>query len=275
MSFQNKINGIKEIWHFENRWQLIINRLFFSHEPINIYRYKGMDILIDHSAGDANGAREVLVNPMYRQFLPQMDLSGSINVLDIGANNGGFPLLLKSENINIKKLVSVELNPKTFSRMRFNVERNIDCDFIGINAAVCGENCDLKLKIGDGSTSDSIYNESKNGHFLNIQGITLDSLIIEKFGDEVIDLCKIDIEGAEFEIFEKGNFQLLKNCSYLLMEIHHESDRDRNEVRRKLFELGFNEFQGENKNESNKHYVHLFINNKSIELIVPYRSNSP
>jgi hypothetical protein len=157
MEWRNKINGVKEIWHFDNRWQLVLSRLFFSSEKLNVYRYKGLDILEDHSAGDANGAREVLTSSMYRQFLSLMNLSGEINVLDLGTNNGGFPLLLKSENVRIKKLACVEFNPRTFSRMRFNIERNFDCEFIGLNVAVCGENKEIEIALKAGSTGDSIY----------------------------------------------------------------------------------------------------------------------
>jgi hypothetical protein len=56
-----------------------------------------MQFLTDHDAGDANGAREVITSGMYRDLLSELDLDGRINVLDLGGNNGGFPLLLKAE----------------------------------------------------------------------------------------------------------------------------------------------------------------------------------
>jgi hypothetical protein len=150
MSLTSKLNGFKEIWYFDNRWQLLINRLFFRRERINIYRLKGMNILVDHLAGDANGAREIIVSPMYRQFIPEMKLASPVNVLDIGANNGGFPLMLRANNIALKKVVSVEFNPNTFMRMRFNLERNAGCEFTGLNAAICGEARSLEVSLGEG-----------------------------------------------------------------------------------------------------------------------------
>ena len=124
MSLLNKINGVREIWKFDNRFEILRKRLFGNQSSIN-YRIGDLDFTVDHDAGDANGAREVIATDMYRQFFPFLDLAGPLNVLDIGANNGGFGLLLKYEQIAIKKYVGVEFNPATFMRLKFNIERNI------------------------------------------------------------------------------------------------------------------------------------------------------
>ena len=52
-----------------------------------------------------------------------MTLDAPANVLDLGANNGGFPLLLHTSGIELKKVVSVEFNPRTFARLNFNLTR--------------------------------------------------------------------------------------------------------------------------------------------------------
>lgn len=260
MKWRNKINGVKEIWRFDNHWQLALSRLFFPSEKINVYRYKGLEILEDHSAGDANGAREVLTSMMYRQFLPLMNLPSEINVLDLGTNNGGFPLLLKSEKIRVKRLACVEFNPQTFSRMRFNIERNFDCEFIGLNVAACGENKEIEIALNSGSTDDSIYFNQSRGKTYRLQGLSFDEIYRRTFAAQIIDLCKIDVEGAEFEILGGREHQNLKNCRYLLMEIHHDKNRDRNAVLQKLNALGFDEINGEGKRDAEYHYVHFFIN---------------
>lgn len=261
MSISNKIRGLKEIWGFDNHWYLVLTRFLFPNETVNIYRYNGLEILIDHSAGDANGAREVLTSDMYRQYLPLMRLPAAANVFDLGANNGGFPLLLKSQGIQIKKNVSVELNPNTFSRLKFNLERNFDDEAIALNAGVCGTSREIEIKLGTGSVADSIYqdsSENKSQSFI-IQGKTFDAIYEEYFGRENVDVCKIDIEGAEFEMFADGTCEKLRNCQYLIMEIHHEKNRRRELIQEKLKELGFEEFNAEEKlDETN--YVHFFEN---------------
>jgi len=260
MGLTNKINGIKEIWQFDNRWQLVMSRLFFPREKVNIYRYKGLEILEDHFAGDANGARALLTSPMYRQYLTEMDLTGPLNILDIGANNGGFPILLKSEGLEIKKIVCVEMNPNTFSRLRFNIERNFDCRHKVINGAVCGEHRTIDVALGEGSTRHNIYEQNTNGKALQVQGYTFDEIFASAFGGETVDLCKIDIEGAEFEVFTGAEHQSIKKCRYLLMEIHESRGEFKEIIRNKLSGLGFREIGGEAKNDKND-LVHFFVNN--------------
>ena len=264
MSLKNKLNGLKEIWYFDNRWQLLFSRLFFRHERINIYRLKGMNILVDHLAGDANGAREIIVSPMYRQFLPQMKLDSPVNVLDIGANNGGFPLMLRANDIELKKVVSVEFNPNTFGRMRFNLERNAGCEFIGINAAICGEAREIEVRLGEGSVGDSIYAanvESSGAHLYHLNGMTFDEIYSSTFGEEKVDICKIDVEGAEYEIFNTPHHDRVTRCRYLIIEIHEEQGRNPNDVVRRLSEL---EFVEQPPVQMVEPAVHFFVNSALV-----------
>ncbi|MDQ2745927.1 MAG: FkbM family methyltransferase [Acidobacteriota bacterium] len=241
MNFLTKIRGFKEVWQFDNRLRLIVSKLFFPGEQLQIYHFKGMDILTDHAAGDANGAREVLTSPMYRRFFPQMNFSGAINVLDLGANNGGFPLLLQACGIRLKKVVSVELNPKTFTRLRFNLERNLNCTVVALNAALCGQNETLKVSLGAGSVADSIYQKSAeaNASEYEIEGLTADEFVRRYYAEETIDLCKIDVEGAEFDVFLQPAHESLRRCRYLIMEIHERDGRRAEEILPAVARLGF------------------------------------
>jgi FkbM family methyltransferase len=267
MTIRSKINGLKEIWHFDNRWQLICSRLFFSAEPIDVYRYRGMDILVDHSAGDANGAREILISRMYRQFLEPLRFTAPVTVLDLGANNGGFPLLLHALGIPIKKVVSVELNPNTFSRLRFNLERNLRCEFTALNIGVCGENRELEVTLGSGGAGDNIYQPhaasgpaSSNGSKVyRLPGRTLDDIFATALGSDRVDICKMDIEAAEYEVFETPHHQGLAKCRYLIIEIHDRPDRDPQPIYDELTRFGFGEIERTDSSDPN---VHCFVNQR-------------
>ena len=229
MSLRTKFDGLRQIWQFDNRYQLLFDRIFFPSQNLVTYRYKGLEFLTDLEGGDANGAREVLATDMYRQFLPKMDLPSSISVFRCQANNGGFPLLLLSEGFQLKTVVCVELNPRTFSRMRFNVERNTDCKFYPINAAVCGENKDLNVSLGKGGVGDNIFGENvSEGLEYSIAGKTFDAIYEETFGDEQVDLCKIDIEGAEFETVSLWKISKIKR---LPISLDGNSSRKKTEPR--------------------------------------------
>ena len=241
MSLSNKIRGFRDIWAFDNRLWLTITKTFFRKENLHVYRYKGVEILVDHAGGDSNGAREVLSSPMYRRFLPRMKLAGPINVLDLGANNGGFPLLLLTSGVNLT--------------------RNLSCDVVPVNAALCGERRTLEVALGNGSVSDSIYENDSNSESrpCRIQGLTLDDFCKTYFENEVIDICKIDVEGAEFEVFLKPHHQALTQCRYLIMEIHERGDRRKEEIIPVIERLGF---VRQNPDADADRTVHFFVNSR-------------
>lgn len=259
MSLSNKIRGLKEVWAFDNHWWLTMTKAFFRKENLQVYRYKGVEIIVDHAGGDANGAREVLTSPMYKRFLPKMKLNGPVNVLDLGANNGGFPILLQTSGVRLKKVVSVEFNPQTFVRLHFNLTRNLEGEVFPVNSALCGERRKLRLSLGKGSVSDSIYAENREpgSKEFEIDGGTLDDFLDSYFPDEVVDICKIDVEGAEFEVFATPHHRSLSRCRYVIMEIHERDGRRAEEIIPVIEALGF---RRQPTDAGADPTVHFFIN---------------
>lgn len=242
MSVRSKIEGLRQIWYFDNHWQLIVMRVVFRHEPVVIYRIDDVQFLSDQSAGDANGAREVLATPMYRKFFRAMTLASPLKVLDLGANNGGFPLLLRTLGYELARTACVEMNPTTFSRLRYNIESNLREHFVLYNVAVCGNARELELHLGSGSTGDSIYQTgppNEAARVYKIKGMTFDDLYANAFGDEIVDICKMDIESAEYEVFATPNHEKLAKCRYLIIEIHDGKDRVPEQVVKHLNGSGF------------------------------------
>jgi len=259
MSLRTKINGLRDVWKFDNRVWLTVAKTLFREEKLQVYRYRGLEVLIDHAAGDANGAREVLTSQMYRRFLPKMKFERAATILDLGASNGGFPLLLKASGIALKKVVSVELNQSTYIRLHFNLTRNLDCEIVALNAALCGARRVLEVPLGDGSVSDNIYgNDSQSdGNVYKVEGFSFDDLYSEHFCGEVIDICKIDVEGAEFEVFERSTHTNLEKCRYLIMEIHESNHRRASKILPEIEKCGFAHQPPEVGADRS---VHFFIN---------------
>ena len=260
MSIQNKIEGFKEVWEFDNRLWLTLTKLLFPREQLQVYRYKGLDFLTDHARGDARGAREVLALPVYRRYFPMMKFDGPANVLDLGASNGGFPLLLASSGIPLKKVVSVEFNRNTFLRLQFNLERNLSCEVVPLNAGLCGENKVLRVAPGDGSVSDNIfYNRgTSESEFYDIEGVTLDKLYETYFDDEIVDICKMDVETAEFDVIKHPEeYQMLRKCRYLIMEIHLGEGRELHRILEPLADLGF---ERHDPGPGDDPHVYFFVN---------------
>lgn len=125
ISVKNKISGLLSLLHFDNRFTLIFSRIFLRKYGLNIYRKGNLEILVDHNGGDENGTRMVLVSDIYKRHLVQINNTRPLNVLDLGANGGGFFILLHLMNFNLKKIVAFEMNPYTFSRLFFNINHNL------------------------------------------------------------------------------------------------------------------------------------------------------
>jgi FkbM family methyltransferase len=217
-----------------------------------------MQILVDHDSGDESGTRLTLISTMYKQFLPQMNLTKPVKVLDFGANGGGFPLMLKLEGVNLEKVLALEFNPNTFSRMRFNLERNLECDLICLNAAITGESAFLEMHFGSGGTADSLYSADKkngSGKLSRIQGLTFNEIYTTHFKGETIDICKMDIEGAEHEIFEKPNHSAIQHCRYLIMEIHPWEGKPPETILNKLAGYGFKEMPRKLADEQDVYFL--------------------
>lgn len=258
MSITTKLNGLQALLHFENRWQLIFNRLFFR-KGIQIYRYGGMQILIDHEGGDACGTRMCLTSDMYRKYLRHMILGKNINVIDMGANGGGFPLMLRAEGVGIGRLVCAELNPLTYQRLVFNVKTNICAEAECINAAICGHDGEVFVSLGKGGTSDSVTMADPRSTCLvncRISCTTFDSLYRRYCDGEIVDICKIDIEGSEYDIFLNAGHDSIRRCRYVIMEIHPGDAIKRVELDRELQRLGFSEIDTDYVGDN----VHFFSN---------------
>lgn len=251
---------------FDNKLQLLLARTVFQNNPVVIYCLGGKHILIDHSAGDENGTRDAITSPMYKQFLVKMKLPEQVNVLDFGANGGGFPLMLELNGVHIQKVACVEFNPNTYSRLRFNMERNIQAEFAGFNVAVCGEKQEFEVALGSGGTSDSLYQnrEQQNDRGMRpfkIPGLTFDDIYTAAFGEERVDLCKIDVEGAEYDIFATPSHECLRRCTYLIMEIHSHSTKEKGVVVDELTRLGFEEIS---RDAAIHPDVYLFQNTSAV-----------
>ena len=251
-----RFGGLRAVWPFDNRWQLILARTLFRRTGLAVYRMKGREILVDHRGGDENGTRLCLASDMYKKYLKVMKFSGPINVLDLGANGGGFPLMLVLAGVPLKRVVCVEMNPQTFTRLQFNIARNVQGDHRVINAAVCGARRTFDLVLGSGSTGDSLYTpsvaskgEAARSRY-SIAGLTLDDVLREEFdGAGTVDLCKMDVEGAEYEILFSPSHSLIKKIRYLIIEIHQNHSRTKEELLTRLAALGFAEISDEVNDE--------------------------
>lgn len=257
MTFTTFLRDLRAIFTFDNRWILLLERfteiVFKRPLALSLYRKGGMEILMDKTAGDQSGARYAITSRMYRQFLPHilqtiLEKTGhtSVYVWDIGANVGGFSLMLALESIEIERLVAVEMHPRTFVRLQQNLGHNLRLNneqLFCLNVAAGDREETLDLSLSRGNTGDSIIPghlpKQPDSSNYTIQLLTLDTIYARYFQNSIVDICKMDIEGAEYEILLGTHQTALSKVRFLLIEIHPHPEHKMETVLEALRMLGF------------------------------------
>lgn len=262
MTFKTKIAGLRAIRQFDNWIQVIANRILFPNTGCIVYRQGNVEAIVDHFGGDANGVRECLTSPMYRNLIASIvDRGGNVrNILDIGANGGGFALLTYLMGIPLLQVVCVEMNPRVFGRLSFNLYQNLRGVSINlIHGAIAARSGSIELSLGRGSTGETLFGASLvRGNVGKIELLSLDDIIARAFRDSsVIDLCKIDVEGAEYEVFLGVDCNSVRRILYLIIEIHAMPGQSQNGLIKRLHDLGFDDITPKERLEQT---VFLFQN---------------
>jgi FkbM family methyltransferase len=224
MSLKTLLGGPQILLKFDNWPTLLLSRLLDRETGLVVYRKDGLEVLVDHRGGDQNGTRACLATDMYQRHLHTIYRGGAQRVLDLGANGGGFPLLLRLANVELAQVVCVEMNHPTYLRLLVNLATNLGENATGINAAVSSMPADseILLEPGRGGTSLSINRnraDSARPH-VTVRTTTLQALYDQYFKGRAIDICKIDIEGAEYEVLHSSSDVLLQKIRNLVIEFH-------------------------------------------------------
>lgn len=142
-------------------------------------------------------------------------------VLDIGANVGYSSTYFAGIYPKCK-VVAVELMHSNFEQLSRNTA------FLGkrittLEAAVWSHNDGVSIAddtFRDGDAWSHHASEAKDGKSL-VPSITMFDLM-QKHAMPRVNICKIDIEGAEFELFATGNRRWVDHCDVILLEIHED-----------------------------------------------------
>ena len=158
-------------------------------------------------------------------------------IVDCGANVGAFSLLCAA-SLPEAKIIAVEPFPATYQQLCREIESNGHSDRIEpINAAVVGIPGEVMMDDREEIASHSRKIGGQNG--IPVQGLSLE-MIFDRLGSAEIDLLKVDIEGAEFDLFRETSPQVLQRCKRIGMEYHGNGNREElfNQIERAGFRQG-------------------------------------
>ena len=143
-------------------------------------------------------------------------------VVDCGANVG-YSAAYFLARFPTSRVIAVEPDPANFEQLRRNV-RPFGDRCIPIHAAVWSRPGDLVVRDvgyrGGGSWAMQVAESADDG--TRVRGVDIGSLL-EESGHERISILKIDIEGAEAEIFSSGYERWIDRVDNLVIELHDDT----------------------------------------------------
>jgi FkbM family methyltransferase len=145
--------------------------------------------------------------------------------LDIGANIGSVSLYVDNFNKvrnkdNKIKVYSVEPEPNNLSLLKENIKNNPTENITVINNAIWHEQKTVYITNQGGNSSiiDGSYPES-----VEVLAITIQNFI-DLYNIDEIDVAKIDIEGAEFDLIINTPPETLAKIKYITLEFDKSFD---------------------------------------------------
>lgn len=225
MYYLIKTNGLYKILIAKNHEVLKVK----NNQLVSI-RYGSSDLLV---------YEQVFINKQYNPIVEYFHLNrlGVNIILDCGANIGLSSIFFSSHFPNAK-IFAYEPDGDNFKAAEDNVKNNPNINIY--KEAIWSESAKLKMSHSFRDTLEwsrqvlKVENEVDG----TVAGISL-SDIIQRTGTNSIDLLKIDIEGAEFEIFKNSSsLSCLEKVKIICIEIHNEIG-DEGEIISVLNNYGF------------------------------------
>ncbi|MBD0328885.1 MAG: FkbM family methyltransferase [Thermoleophilia bacterium] len=137
-------------------------------------------------------------------------------VVDAGAHVGLFSLLASA---HARRVIALEPHPGNFELLRRNIERNARDNVDARQRALWPEPRTVALVDGRESTSVSV--RPTDGGEVAVAAETLDSIV-----SAPVDLLKLDVEGAEYDILTRAEDSTLRRISAIVAEVHGTTQSD-------------------------------------------------
>lgn len=181
-------------------------------------------------------------------FMPG-PLSHRSTVVDLGAHKGEFASQMRG--LFGCRVIAVEANPDLANQIRRSPGIEV------MECAVTGRDGDATFHIAQNPEASSINGE---GEPVTVKTVTLRTLLNSAQVDHV-DLLKVDIEGAEVDMFDSLTDEDLRRCDQFSVEWHdfcglvNENDIDR--VVARLRHVGFDDirFRAPTPREDNMNWL--------------------
>ena len=183
----------------------IVHPFFFKH-----YQLKFKILILRKNTSDKNVFRQIFITKDY-------NISLKINpklIIDAGANVGYSSLWFMKKYPNAK-IIAIEPEESNYNILKENTKRWKK--IVPIKAGLWYKKTKLKI-INNTEEKWAFQTKEISSKEKGIDTVTIGE-ILKKSGCDKIDILKMDVEGAEKEIFSK-NTEWLKKVKILIIELH-------------------------------------------------------
>lgn len=161
---------------------------------------------------------DIMINRHYGQI--PIEKAGTI--IDCGANIGLSCAYFLYRYPNAR-LIAIEPDPVNYKLCTSNLSsfgRRVDV----LQAAVWGKSMPMKVNSDNIGTWASTVEAAKGGSDSIIEGLDIPS-ILQRYAIEYVDILKIDIEGAEMDVFSAENLDWIDRVKCFQIELENEDCR--------------------------------------------------
>ena len=186
------------------------------HKPIILAHVAGIahPIRLRIGTTDVSTYMQVLVEHQYDFDIPITPQF----VIDAGANIG-LASIYFSNKYPSARIVAIEPEESNYIMLCMNIAK--DPNIKAIRAALWFETTNIQLVdsgFGNHGYQVSSYNTRDEDGVDSVRGITVD-MILNQEGETIVDLLKIDIEGAERNVLDKSE-RWISRVRVIMIELH-------------------------------------------------------
>jgi FkbM family methyltransferase len=237
--FRRALTAACVIMGFRN-WSQVIRSTFLGRSSTKLASDITMDtrIGIRITAPNVAGAMwpvlEVYALHTYR--LERFDLADS-NVLDVGAHVGAFSIAVCAAYRGTT-VSAFEPTPETFHYLDRNIQENgLAGRIVPFNEAISRYGGPVSLRIQGSADSTNRIQSAPSRDAISVPSITLAQALSRT--NRRFDVCKLDCEGAEYDLLEATDADAWDGVRLILLEVHPVNGRSRQSLFSRLQGLGF------------------------------------
>lgn len=219
-SLDNDVNK-KDYVITDDRMEIIKNLIKderAQHIVLNM-EFNGADLSLRIDDSDIRVFKQIFVDNEYDSLnLPET----AKTIIDLGANIG-LSALFFIKKFPTSRIVAVEPDAVNFSIMEKNLEK-FSKSISFLQAAIWPTDGEVSLVEEDDDHASlgawGYRTEASNGNSgLSVKAVTIPT-IMKQYNMDFVDILKVDIEGAEYELFEKNYEDWIDKVGLIIIETH-------------------------------------------------------